>query len=98
MMFKKLATVRPFQTWRIAPAWTTAFHNNHSNDNRLGFRRPADRRARPKPAPVCHWIKVGGRLECRWTAAGNDAPRHDAEPRPSGSFGSIRCRSARPAA
>jgi hypothetical protein len=52
----------------------------------------------PKPAPVCHWIEVGDRLECRWTAAGNDAPRHDAEPRPSRSFASMRSRSARPAA
>jgi hypothetical protein len=97
-MFKKLATVRPFQSGRVAPAQSAPFNNSRSNDNWPGFRRPADRRVRPKPAPVCHWIEVGDRLECRWTAAGNDAPRHDAEPRPSRSFASIRSRSARPAA
>jgi hypothetical protein len=89
-MFKKLATVRPFR--REAPARTAAFNRSHSNDNRSGFRRPTDQRARPKPALVCHWIQVGGRLECRWVAASNAAPRTDAEPHPFGPFPSIRGR------
>ena len=90
-MFRKLATVRLFQSGRMAPVRTAAFNNSHSNDNRPGFRRPADRRARPKPALVCHWIKVGGRLECRWdTGSGNGASWNDAEPRPRGSFASSR--------
>jgi hypothetical protein len=94
-MFKKLATVRPFR--RKAPARAAAFNHSHSNDNRPGFRHPTDQRACPKPALVCHWVKVGGRLECRWTAARNDAPRNDTELRPLGPFPSIRGR-ARPAA
>ena len=73
-MFRKLATVRLFQSGRMAPVRTAAFNNSHSNDNRPGFRRPTDRRARPKPSPVCHWIQVGGRLECRWQADG-DLPK-----------------------
>jgi hypothetical protein len=90
-MFRKLATVRLFQSRRMAPLRASAFNDSHSNDNRPGFRRPADRRARPKPSLVCHWIEVGGRLECRWDAAGgNGASRNDAEPRPPGPFASSR--------
>jgi hypothetical protein len=88
-VFKKLAAACPFPFRREAPARATAFNNSHSNDNRPGFRRPAARRARPKPALVCHWSKVGGRLECQWTAPSNDAPWNDAEPRPSGPLPSV---------
>jgi hypothetical protein len=90
-MFKKLATVLPFKYGRVAPAQARPFNNSHSNDNQPGFRRPVDdRRVRPQPALVCHWIEAGGRLECRWSAAGDDAPQNDAEPSPFGSFTSIR--------
>ena len=85
-MFKKLATIGPFLVGRASPAWTVAFNNIPSNDNRPGFRRPAGQRARPKLALDCHWVEVNGLLECRWTVAGNDAPQNDAKPRPSGAF------------
>ena len=91
-MFNKLATIHPFRHRRTAPLRASAFDNSHSNDNRPGFRRPADRRVRPKHSLVCHWIEIGGRLECRWAAADADAPRNDAEPRPSGVFLPIRGR------
>ena len=94
-MFRKLATVRPFRSGRIAPLRASAFYDSHSNDNRPGFRRPAGRRARPKPSLVCHWIEVGDRLECRWEAAGgNGVSRNDAEPHPPGPFALSRLRAA----
>ncbi|QPF85469.1 hypothetical protein IC762_03815 [Bradyrhizobium genosp. L] len=55
-MFEKLAKFWPFERLRLAPP--TAIH---CNDNQPGVRR------RRRPAPVCHWILVRGRLECRWT-------------------------------
>lgn len=58
-MFEKLAKFRPFEPRRVVPRSAM-----HSNDNLPGFRRPAERR---RPTPVCHWIPIDGRLECRWT-------------------------------
>jgi hypothetical protein len=62
-MFTKLAKFRLFEPRRIAPGPGMA---PHSNDNLLGFRRPAGRRLRPNPVPACHWYLIDGRLECRW--------------------------------
>lgn len=83
-MFREHARVLPFRSQRTAPRRTAAFDNSHSNDNRLGFRRPADQRRRPKPALVCHWIEVGGRLECRWEMAASEAASQAETPRLSG--------------
>ena len=83
-MFREGATVWPFRSRRTTPRPLVAFNNSHSNDNRLGFRRPADQRRRPKPALVCHWIEVGGRLECRWEAATDGAVSQSERPRLTG--------------
>ncbi|MCC8941316.1 hypothetical protein H8A99_34005 [Bradyrhizobium sp. Arg68] len=59
-MFEKLAKFRPFEPRRVPRAAT------HCNDNLPGVRHPA-RRQRPAPALTCHWLLIGGHLECRWT-------------------------------
>jgi hypothetical protein len=84
-MFREHTPVLPFRSQRAAPRRTAAFNNSHSNDNRLGFRRPADQRRRPKPVLVCHWIEVGGRLECHWEVATDGAASQSERPRLTGS-------------
>jgi hypothetical protein len=84
-MFREHAPVLPFRSQRAAPRRTAAFNNSHSNDNRLGFRRPADQRRRAKPVLVCHWIEVGGRLECHWEVATDGAASQSERPRLTGS-------------
>src|ERR1700741_725918 len=83
-MFREHARVLPFRLQRTAPRGKAAFDNSHSNATRVGFRRPADQRRRPKPALVCHWIEVGGRLECRWEAATDGAVSQSERPRLTG--------------
>lgn len=91
-MIRKLPIVRSSRSGRMAPFRAAPVNNSHSNDNRPGFRRPADQRLRPRPAMVCHWIEVDGRMECRWTVcADSGASQNDAEPPPpSGPFTSSR--------
>lgn len=73
-MFEKLAQFRPFGPRHGGVA--AAIRTTVSNDNRPGFRRPADQLRIPTPALVCHWILTeGGRLACRWEADDSTAPR-----------------------
>lgn len=98
-MFKKLATVRPFQSGRMAPARASAFSSTHSNDNRSGFRRPADQRARQKPALVC---VIGSRRAASSNAVGPLQPTRTrretmrSRARPNHSCHRAGTRSARP--
>ena len=63
-MFRKVAKVRPLETWRMLRGTRAAVH---SNDNLRGFRHPAaSRHPRPNPALACHWHLIDGHLECRW--------------------------------
>jgi hypothetical protein len=80
-MFAKLAGFRPFESRdvasprRFAPGRRRAMH---SNDNLLGFRRPAGQCRSPKPALACHWYSSKGRLQCYWQAdANNETPSED---------------------
>jgi hypothetical protein len=67
-MFAKLAKFRPVQVRRAAPHWAQPANQVHCNDNRRGVRRPASP-GRTATTLVCHWVRINGRLECRWTIA-----------------------------
>jgi len=87
-MFKKLAKIRPFETWRVAPG-TGALH---SNDNLPGFRHPVGREhPRPNRRLACHWYLIGDRLECSWDIEAPDgAPidKLESQPKESRALGS----------
>jgi hypothetical protein len=87
-MFRKIAKLRPLETWRIAPGTRVSVH---SNDNLPGFRRPAGcRRPRPNQTLACHWRLVDGQLECRWNIESADGVPPDAfkpQPRASRALG-----------
>ena len=80
-MFKKPATVLPFRPSRPTSVQGAKFSNCHSNDTRPVVRRCVAPRPRARLAPVCHWIELDGRLECRWIGD-NGGSRNDEEPRP----------------
>jgi len=67
-MFAKLARFRPVQVRRTAPHWAQPANQVLCNDNRRGVRRPASP-GRTATALACHWVRINGRLECRWTTA-----------------------------
>ncbi|MCC8976196.1 hypothetical protein [Bradyrhizobium brasilense] len=65
-MFEKLAKFRQVSPRRVVePRRMPPPAAIHCNDNLPGFRRLAGRRRHP--TPVCHWVLIDGRLECRWT-------------------------------
>ena len=88
-MFKKLAKIRPFETWRVAPGARAIVH---SNDNLRGLRHPAGREhPRPNRRLACHWYLIGDRLECRWDIEAPDgAPidKLESQPKASRALGS----------
>jgi hypothetical protein len=88
-MFRKLAKFRPLDAWRIAPGARVAVH---SNDNLPGFGQAAGRsRLHPNRGLACHWVLVGGRLECRWDVEAPDgAPvdKLETQSRANRAFGS----------
>jgi hypothetical protein len=64
-MFKRLATFRLFQSWRLAPGLQEA---TPANDNPANILRPRGQRRIRSQALACRWSRIDGgtRLGCRW--------------------------------